>query len=154
MQLVTLAENWAREMAEDCRAAQTSITISALSMQPPRHPSPLPWGSLWQSWIAAAARGVRVTAFLAAPSAAHPATLQNSNAATFAHKHGLAVRFVPQPNLLHAKSCIVDSRLCWIGSGNMTAAAAHHNHELYVRFEAEQIAQRIEARFDAIANHV
>jgi phosphatidylserine/phosphatidylglycerophosphate/cardiolipin synthase-like enzyme len=78
--------------------------------------------------------------------------MHNRMAADEAHKLKMSVRFVPQPNLLHAKSLVVDGLIVWAGSGNMTAAAAHHNHELYIHFEHEEIARRIEARWNMIAN--
>lgn len=150
---VHLAENWAQELAVDCANAAYGITISSLSMQPPRHPSLTDFGILWQSWVDATRRGVRVEFFLASPSKSHPATARNASAGALAFQAGMHVRYVPQPNLMHAKSIIIDDKTVWIGSGNMTAAAAHHNHEIYVRFEAPEIAARIKKRWESIANH-
>lgn len=152
--MIRLAENWAHEIAADCNAARSEITISSLSLSPPRAPSLAPMSALWRSWADAAARGVKVLIVLAAPCKIHPATAYNSGAAERAHAAGLAVRFVPQPRLLHAKSVLVDGRICWVGSGNMTTAAATHNHELYIRFESPEIAARIAARWADIANPV
>lgn len=150
--IITLAENWAREMAWDCAQAQHTITISALSLHPPRNHLTTDFGKLWQAWESAASRGVRVMFFLPAPCKAHPATGYNGSAARSAFDAGLSVRFVQATNLLHAKSAVIDGRIVWIGSGNMTAAAAHFNHEIYCRFESEEIAARIAARWDKIAN--
>lgn len=150
--IVTLAENWALEIAADCENSQLEIMVSSLSMQPPRRPAQTPLGRLWQAWTDAAARGVQVNFFLAAPSKIHPATAQNATAAALAFKAGMQTRYIPQPNLLHAKSVIIDDLICWIGSGNMTAAAAHHNHEIYVRFESQEIARRIKNRWQLLAN--
>ncbi len=150
--IMKLAENWAEEMRADCEKATHSILISSLSLAPPRHPSQTPFGRLWQSWADAAARNVQVTFFLASPTKVHPATAQNATAGALAFKAGIRVRFVPQPNLLHAKSAVIDEHIVWIGSGNMTAAAAHHNHEIYIRVESQNIAHRIATRWDKIAN--
>jgi phosphatidylserine/phosphatidylglycerophosphate/cardiolipin synthase-like enzyme len=150
--MIHLAEHWATELAHDCTQADDTITISALSLQPPRHPNGLPFSVLWQSWLDAAARGVSVQFFLPSPSPIHPATARNATAARTAWENGMCTRFVPQPNLLHAKSVIIDTRIVWIGSGNMTTAAAHHNHEIYIRFLSPEIAKRISHRWHAIAN--
>lgn len=150
--LIHLAEHWAQEIAADCAQAQRSITISAISLQPPRQITEMPWPQLWKSWILAAQRGVMVSIFLPSVSRAHPATAYNAAAALTAFNAGMRVRFVPQPHLLHAKTVILDENIVWIGSGNMTAAAAHHNHELYCRFQNHEIAARIAENFDNIAN--
>src|SRR4030065_2657752 len=120
--IIHLAERWALEIAADCMAAQHSITVSALSLHPPRTENNSPWGRLWQSWSDAAERGVRVRFFLPAPSKIHPATAYNDSAGECAFAAGMHTRFVPQPNLLHAKSVIIDGQIVWIGSGNNTAA--------------------------------
>jgi phosphatidylserine/phosphatidylglycerophosphate/cardiolipin synthase-like enzyme len=38
---------------------------------------------------------------------------------------------------------LIDGRIVWCGSGNFTAAAAHHNHEAYIRSEDVTIAAAI-----------
>lgn len=147
------SSDWAQTMADDCATAQDSIAASALSLLPPRHPSQTPFGRLWQSWVDAAARGVRVVIFLAAPSKHHPATAQNITAGRIAREAGILTRLVPQPGLLHAKTLVIDASRVWIGSGNFTAAAAHHNHEIYCRFDSPQCAARIVERWNNIAGH-
>lgn len=144
-------KDWAINMARDCTSARQSISASALSLLPPRHTTDSPFGQLWQAWCAAAARGVPVVFFLAAPSKSHPATAQNITAGALARAAGMSARYVPQPGLLHAKTLVIDERIVWIGSGNFTAAAAHYNHEIYCRFESVEIAQRILTRWNNIA---
>ncbi len=144
--------NWADAMLADCEQAQHSIVISALSLHPPRPNRHTPFGRLWRAWEQASARGVKIEFILPAPTRIHPATLQNVSAAQHAATVGMHTRFVPMPNLLHAKSTVIDKNICWVGSGNLTAAAAHYNHELYVRFASPEIAQQITERWDQIAN--
>lgn len=151
MTTITMPENWAQKLAEDCRAAGASIVISALSMQAPRHKNGTPFSDLWEAITAAPARGVPVKIYLAAPAQAHPATLYNGHAAQLAHARGVHVDFVPMPHLLHAKTAIIDGLLVWIGSGNITAAAAHHNHEAYCRFWSPEIAARLLMRWEIAA---
>jgi phosphatidylserine/phosphatidylglycerophosphate/cardiolipin synthase-like enzyme len=144
--------NWAGALAAACMDAQHSISISAISMFPPLRHSEAPFSHLWAAWTAAAKRGVQVQFFLPAPQPAHPATLRNASAAAIAFKAGMRTRFVPGPRLLHAKSIVIDARNVWIGSGNMTAAAACLNHEFYVNFISEDCAARILAALNDIAN--
>lgn len=120
-------------MAHDAALAERSITLTALSMLIPGSASRGPWAALFRSLIAAAARGVRTEIVVAAPSRAHPATLQNATMARRAHDLGITVGLVPGPSLLHAKTALFDDIVAWSGSGNLTAAAATHNHEFFFR---------------------
>lgn len=142
---------WALEIAKDCKEAESSISISAISMFPPLRNADGDFCHLWQSWCEAAARGVSVDFFLPAAMQAHPATLRNHSAARMAYERGMNTHVVQGPRLLHAKSVIVDHRIVWIGSGNMTAAAAGMNHEFYVRFEHHEIAERLRTYLNSIA---
>jgi len=143
---------WALAVAKDCDKAKTKISISAISMFPPLRQSDADFFALWMAWKNAAARNVRVCFFLPTQQPAHPATLRNSHAGKIAWENKMHVRFVPGPRLLHAKSIVIDSASCWIGSGNMTAAAALNNHEFYVNFNNNDCAARIESYLDSIAN--
>ena len=140
---VTLhAAAWASRLARDIANASDRVTISALSML---HPTPTargPWPELYNALITARARAIRVEMFLAAPQAPHPATRQNATTAAHAHERGITVHLIPGPRLLHAKCCIIDDAITWIGSGNLTAAACGPNHELYGRIESQAIAQQ------------
>lgn len=142
--------DWAAAMARDVRAATASASLSAISIQPPRSKTPGQWPDLWAALVAAAARGVRVTLYLPPPSNTHPATRFNSNTATVAAAAGIATRFLRGPRLLHCKSLVLDARVVWIGSGNFTSAAAHHNVEAYLRTERPDFAATIAARWDAL----
>lgn len=144
-------DKWAEPMTIDCAAARNSITISAISLLPPRRSSDTPFWHLWASWVMASRRGAQVTFILPAPSKIHPATLNNLAAAQAAHDQGMHTRFVQQPNLLHAKTAVIDRSIIWIGSGNMTAAAAHHNHEIYTRGIDPTAAAAILSRWERIS---
>ncbi len=148
---ITIFDKWAQAMTDDCAKAQTSITISAISCLPPLGKKGGIFGAMINAWKAAAQRGCKVTIYLPTPQKAHPATVRNAHTAETLHAHGIQTRFIPPPNLLHAKTCIIDHLTCWIGSGNFTAAAAHHNHEIYVRFDSKDAAQKIETRWQTIS---
>lgn len=138
-----LLSAWAARMRADCDAAGDSITISALSCQPPKTKTPGQWPALWESWIQAAARGVRVTLLLPKPSNQHGATVSNGRTAEHAAKCDIRTHLIPGPRLLHCKSLIVDKRILYIGSGNFTSAAAHHNYEAYIRVDSEPLAAQL-----------
>jgi phosphatidylserine/phosphatidylglycerophosphate/cardiolipin synthase-like enzyme len=149
--MITVHHAWAEPLALDCEAALSHITISSMSLHAPRGATRTAYARLWRAWCNAAARGVRVAIYLPQQTATHPATLQNNSSATAAHANGIAVHFVPAPRLLHAKSVLIDQSICWIGSGNMTMAAAQANHEIYVRFHSRDIAADIAHRWHQIA---
>lgn len=141
---------WAATLTAECRQAQQSIIISALSCLPPRTKTPGQWPDLWQSWVDAAARGIAVTLYLPLPTNHHGATVQNLQVATDAARVGIVCRLIKGPQLLHCKSVVIDRYAVWIGSGNFTAAACHHNHEAYIRTDCPAFAERILARWEAI----
>lgn len=148
--MIAMYENWAEPLAIDCSQASHKIQISALSFIPPRTDTLTPFGLLWREWKNAVARGVLVDIVLAAQATHNAATLNNNTSAALAAQHGISCRFVPVARLFHAKTVIIDGRIVWIGSGNMTASAAHQNHEIYCRFESVEIAARIEKRWNLI----
>lgn len=84
-----------------------------------------------------------MTLILPVPSKTHPATLSNITTGKTAANNGIRTEFMPQNRLLHAKTLVIDGLICWVGSGNMTAAAAGHNHEIYSRFESQKCATKI-----------
>jgi phosphatidylserine/phosphatidylglycerophosphate/cardiolipin synthase-like enzyme len=139
-QVTFLPAAWASHLTLDILDAQTSITLSALSMLHPHTNAPGPWPDLWRALISARSRGRSVHIYLAQAQLAHPATRQNPTTAAYAHTLRFNVHLVPGPRLLHAKSCIIDQRVLWIGSGNFTAAACGPNHEFYVRIISPPLA--------------
>lgn len=144
--MITTAHSagWAAAMAHDIAAAELSVTITALSMLPPRHDNATDWATWWRALTAAAARGARINVALPTPHIAHPATLRNAAAAAALRDIGAAAVLLPATNLLHAKSALIDANIAWVGSGNMTAAAAHHNIEIYIRTTDHRTALQLE----------
>jgi phosphatidylserine/phosphatidylglycerophosphate/cardiolipin synthase-like enzyme len=141
---------WAAALAHECSRARTSIILSALSMQPPTPKASGDWPQLWRAMCEAPKRGVRVRVLLPAPSPIYPATKGNFRAGSELTKEGVEINYIKGPKLLHAKTAIIDNRAVWIGSGNLTAAAAHHNHEAYIRLDSERIACDLLKRWEAL----
>ena len=133
---------WSAPMAQDFRNAKKTILLSALSLHWARLPTENQHGQWCAALADAARRGVDVVIVLPQPSKAHPATAQNATHAAQAFAHGIKARWVQSGRLLHCKSCVIDSEVLWIGSGNFTGAAMSHNHEAYVRAENITFATR------------
>lgn len=138
---------WAKGMAYDIKQATQSIHLTALSIHRPTKNGRGAWPDLINAWKAAALQGVRIDLWLPAPSHTHPATLQNMTVGKYLSDQGLNIHLVKPTKLLHAKTCVIDRRIVWIGSGNFTAAAAHHNHEAYMRAECPKIAEELITRW-------
>lgn len=143
--------NWAYALRLECDQASRSLHISALSLLQPTPNGTGAWPDLWRAWKQAAARGVKVNIWLPAPMPHAPATRGNHGAGRACAEAGIQPHFVTGNRLLHAKTCVIDARSVWIGSGNFTAAAAHHNHEAYLRADCVKIAAAIIARWEELA---
>lgn len=143
--------NWADALAAACSQARETIHISALSMHPPSANAIGDWSRLWRAWCDAVRRDVLVAIWLPIPSPIHPATLRNTTAGRAILAAGMQIHYVKGPRLLHAKTAVIDARSVWIGSGNYTAAAAHHNHEAYLQADCPRIARAVIARWESLA---
>lgn len=141
---------WAEVMADECRAASESIHVSALSLHPPTIHGSGAWPRLWKTWIEVAKKGIPINFWLPAPTKIHPATRNNTVSGAAIVANGMFVHYVTGNRLLHAKTCIIDAKSVWIGSGNFTAAASHHNHEAYLRADCPAIAERIITRWKSL----
>lgn len=137
----TIHTDWAPPLTQDIGYAQHSIYITVLSMHTPRHSTDSKYCKLFENLKAAIKRGLIVHVALPAASKTHGATLMNTGTLNELASIGATVHSIPMPNLLHAKTVLIDENIVWIGSGNWTAAAAHHNHEIYNRTESHYIAR-------------
>jgi len=124
---------WAAAIAQDTSKAAASVTMTALSMLPPRRKQQGDLALLLAACAAARDNGCAIEFIIAAPSRSHPATLRNHESAEWLNKQGFGTVLVPLPGLLHAKTALIDRATAWVGSGNLTHAAATHNHECWMR---------------------
>ena len=127
-----ITKGWALELADAINQADKKITLTALSFLPPRRHKPDEFGKLYAAIMSASAMGIDVNIILPMPSKEHPATAQNASAARTLRDIGCTAWLRASRNLLHAKTAQIDMAEAWIGSGNMTAAAAHHNREAWM----------------------
>lgn len=142
--------DWAPAMLTEVEAAQKSITLTAFSMYPPTPKANGAWPQLYHALEAAAARGLAVHVYLPAPTPIHPGTRANAGAGRALTGAGIAIHYVTGARLLHAKTVTIDDLAVWIGSGNFTAAAAHFNHEAFIRLDCAKFAQELQARWRAL----
>jgi phosphatidylserine/phosphatidylglycerophosphate/cardiolipin synthase-like enzyme len=146
-----LGASWAEKMAEDIDAAHEKIIITALSVHLPTQLRHGNYAKLWQALERAAGHKLQIDFYLPASHAAHAATLKNNGVCQRLKEMGIYTHQIPPSHLLHAKTCVIDSEIVWVGSGNWTAAAANHNHEAYIRTKSRKIALDITARWELLA---
>lgn len=145
-----LGPDWADSMAADISKAESQVIITALSVQPPKKWNKSRWTALYDSWVTAAKRGVLIKIWIPRPHNAYPATLGNMSAANKLSKEGIHCQLVRDSKLLHAKTCIVDEQITYVGSGNFTAAACNHNHEAYLRVDSRLLSLDLLARWELL----
>lgn len=134
---------WAERLAVDISQARHSILLTALSIHAPRRDDQSPLALLWRAMRQALAAGAELQIIMPAPCKQHPAAWQNAATAENIHKLGGQVHLLPPARLLHAKTVAIDDSIAWIGSGNWTAAAASHNHEIYARITGQEANARL-----------
>lgn len=144
--------DWAKRMTEDVTSAARSVTLTALSCLVPKPSRSDDWAYLWLALNIAAHRGIDVRVILSEPSISHPATLRNETAAKLMRASGIRAFLLPPRNLLHAKTGLIDNRIAWVGSGNLTAAAALHNTECWMRADDETTAHQLAGFAGAVNN--
>jgi len=150
--MIQTHSQWAQPMTDDINSALHSVTVTALSIHHPRSTKQSPYASLFTALRAAAERGLSVTVLAPAPSKTHPATAQNANTLAALAEIGAITHLIPLPGLLHAKTCVIDNSIVWIGSGNWTAAAAHYNREMYTRLVSARVARKLQGQVLSLAS--
>jgi phosphatidylserine/phosphatidylglycerophosphate/cardiolipin synthase-like enzyme len=142
--------NWADAMRLDVCDAKRAIMLTALSLHVPRSFNPQGWPGLWWALCDAVDRDVAVDVYLPAPMEHNPATQGNHTAGRLIEDSGMHIHYIVGNRLLHAKTLCIDGRVLWVGSGNFTAAAAHHNHEAYLRCTSAALCDKHIHRFLAL----
>ena len=136
---------WSKALGDALKTSESKITLTALSFLPPSHHKPDIFGLFYSALIDRASRIKEAVIILPMPSPSHPATQQNGTAAKTLRAIGCTVWLHPIANLLHAKTCCIDHAEAWIGSGNFTAAAAHHNREAWMQTDDPRAIAELQA---------
>ena len=97
-------------------------------------------------------RGVKVRVVL--EESGHDRDLNRTNRATaqLLEKEGIKVCFDSPKVTSHLKLAVIDNRLVFLGSHNLTQAALGHNHELSLLIEDGSLAASLTAYLDKLAN--
>jgi phosphatidylserine/phosphatidylglycerophosphate/cardiolipin synthase-like enzyme len=101
--------------------------------------------------VRAKKRGVDVAVILERPSRGRPASggdsleADNRRTASLLSQGGIKVNFDSPAVTTHTKAAVIDGRLVFVGSHNLTQSALLHNNELSVMFDSPELAAEVEA---------
>ncbi len=99
----------------------------------------------------AAARGVKIKVILERDAKDRELTAKNTKTGERLAGAGVKVVFDDPARKSHAKVAVVDRRLSFVGSHNLTDSALGHNRELSLMIESEETAELILRYLDGIA---
>jgi phosphatidylserine/phosphatidylglycerophosphate/cardiolipin synthase-like enzyme len=130
-------------VAEVFAAARTSIDLLLSNAQLEENP-------LWETLLAAAARGVRIRVLLDASDWSPSITEKNRPAITFLNEHGIDARFDDPAVTTHAKLAIVDREIVVLGSTNWNHYAFTEQEQANVRVEDRTVGDVFSEYFDRL----
>lgn len=99
---------------------------------------------------AAARAGRTITLSISAPITRHAATTRARDAAAALRRLGARVRLATADRPLHAKIWLIDQKIVWTGSANLTPAAYRTNAEASLRIESAVSADKIDSLLGAM----
>ncbi len=76
----------------------------------------------------------------------------NLSVAKMLKERGIKVYFGPRDRIVHAKVVIIDTRIVYIGSHNLTESALKYNHEATIRIVSPDVARRLTGYAEEIEN--
>jgi len=95
-----------------------------------------------QALIAAATRGVRVIVILDQPPEGDSLEAPNHPVAAQLRRQGITVGFDAPGRMLHTKLVVIDRRVVFLGSHNLTQSALRSNQEASVRIDSPRLARQ------------
>ena len=94
--------------------------------------------------VAARKRGVEVTVILERDKGGRDRLNdENGRTAALLSRGGVRVRFDSPRTTTHVKAVVIDSRLVYLGSHNLTQSALRHNNELSLLVDSPDLAAEI-----------
>ncbi|MDD2319048.1 MAG: phospholipase D-like domain-containing protein [Geobacteraceae bacterium] len=141
----TLLKNrdYGSALLEAIRESRSSIIVSCYLFKITNFPDNYP-RRIADELILARRRGIDVTVILErSRDKADFLNLENSSTATFLSRGGVDVRFDSLRKTSHAKVVVIDDRLVFLGSHNLTHSALSRNNELSVRIDSAEMAREI-----------
>jgi phosphatidylserine/phosphatidylglycerophosphate/cardiolipin synthase-like enzyme len=119
--------------------ARSEIVLSAFFFRTAGRPQGLP-GRVLAALEAAAGRGVRVTAILERGPEGDTVSRDNAATAERLRSGGIRVCLDDPERTTHAKLVVIDGRLLFVGSHNLTESALKYNREVSVRIDSPPLA--------------
>lgn len=146
---VTLLRNqeYSSALLEAIRNADHSILFSFYLFKVTDTRGNLP-GKVVNELIAARRRGVDVTVYLEKKRGKDPLITENRRTAEMLNRGGITVLFDSPDVTTHAKAAVIDGRLVFLGSHNLTQGALQRNNELSVMIDSPELAAAVRSYLD------
>jgi phosphatidylserine/phosphatidylglycerophosphate/cardiolipin synthase-like enzyme len=119
--------------------ARSAIVLSAFFFRTTGTPPGLP-DRVLAAFEAAAGRGVQVTAILERGPEGDNVSRDNAATAERLRSDGIRVCLDAPERTTHAKLVVIDGRLLFVGSHNLTQSALKYNREVSVRIDSPRLA--------------
>ena len=133
-----------------CEAVAETFSLAQMSIDLLLSNAELEENPLWESLLAAAARGVRVRALLDASDWAPSITEKNRPTIAFLNEHGIEARFDDPTVTTHTKLVIVDREVVVLGSSNWNRYAFTEQEQANVRVEDRTVGAVFSEYFDRL----
>lgn len=142
---VTLLKNrdYASALLTALRESRSSILVSCYLFKITNFPGNMP-RRVAQELIRARQRGIAVTVILERSRDEKDfLNRENRSTADFLARNGISVRFDSVRKTSHAKVVVIDNRLLFLGSHNLTHNALSRNNELSVLIDSPKMAREV-----------
>lgn len=148
---VTLLRNqeYSAALIQSLRTAQSSIVLSYYLFKVSDIRGNLP-GKVAEELVAARRRGVDVTVYLERRRGKDPLMGDNRRTAALLHRSGVRVLFDSPDVTTHTKAAVIDRRLVFLGSHNLTQGALRRNNELSVLIDSPDLAAEVLSYLDRL----
>ena len=100
--------------------------------------------------IKASGRGVKVRAICNGENQKHPIMIANMRTVKRLRASHIDVKITRVTQIMHAKAIIIDGRLCFTGSHNLSCRSVTSNDEVSVLTESRELANEINKYFQLI----
>lgn len=131
----------AADAGKSIKCAMYMFKLDGYQANSPEEPIPVMAAAMTD----AARRGAEVSVILELGKDDEITTKYNKSTAKYLRENGVRVAFDGPERRLHAKMCVIDGRITYIGSHNYTSSAMKYNSEVSVRVVSEEFAADAEA---------
>ncbi|GAM08533.1 cardiolipin synthase [Geobacter sp. OR-1] len=153
----TLLRNreFSEALTEGIRSAKKSVYLSFFLFKTTSARNNIP-RRIAEELIQAKKRGLDVNVLLERPSRDRPQSggdslyADNRQTADLLARGGIKVYFDSPGVTTHTKVAVIDGRLVFIGSHNLSQSALQHNNELSVMLDSPELAAEVKAYLDRL----